>query len=249
MSFSSSHPKQISIHPETLRLTAYMLFWAMVLLAGILTKFFVTENLDASPFVQVVGYNNICIFWDYEPARSITAMFYPFVEVALVGYIFLNFFQIYISYQQGLIPKKLYRLVCLLLPIELILVLWFRMIFMHKLSDSILIHSLGFYGLIVALALISIQNVLYLHTIRSLLFPLRMTVIYISTVLIVSISKIIFTFLFFTGIAVWDGHSQWVPILGHSLDIIWMFLVAVIPIMFAYLGRKKIHPIALRYGS
>lgn len=48
-----------SVHPESLRLAAYLAFYGMIALAGLVTYMWVPDDLSVSPLVQYFGYNNV----------------------------------------------------------------------------------------------------------------------------------------------------------------------------------------------
>ena len=77
----------LTIHPETLRCIGYLNFWIMVLISMIVTRVAVDVDMENTPLIEVFGYNNICIYWDYSPAREVAAMIYPTVEFSLLGYL------------------------------------------------------------------------------------------------------------------------------------------------------------------
>ena len=100
-----------TVATETLRLVTYAMFWLMVGCAILFHNTLVLpkgaeacEAGDASclfpvdmantPLVRMLGYNNVCINWDYTPSRELTAMIYPFVEYPLIAYAVLDYIQI-----------------------------------------------------------------------------------------------------------------------------------------------------------
>lgn len=86
-------PKDVfEIHPESLRQLAYIGFWIMAALAHVFSAVFVPEGMiEHSHLLDVFGFNNICVYWDYRPSREWIGMMYPFVEIFFLSYIVLDF--------------------------------------------------------------------------------------------------------------------------------------------------------------
>lgn len=73
------------VNSESVRLFTYLLFWAVMAIAAIVTAVSAEPGqLENSVSVLVFGYNSI---WDTSPARHLIAMIHPFIEISLVFYI------------------------------------------------------------------------------------------------------------------------------------------------------------------
>jgi hypothetical protein len=116
------------------------------------------------------GYNNVCINWDYTPSRELTAMIYPFVEYPLIAYAVLDYIQIYRDYLDKELPSWFFKLATGALPIKILLLSWFRMIFVFDSFQNTAFHTLPFQGLQVSLVLVAVQNSLYWTTHKSPLY-------------------------------------------------------------------------------
>ena len=129
---SSDH---IVIHHESIRQMAYLAFWFMVTMAGIFTTAFVPPVLiEHSHLRKMFGYNNICVNWDYSPSRELTAMVYPLFELLFMLYIVMDFVHLRLCCKPGGVEgttNALYRYARVLFPIKLVLVVWFRLIFVY----------------------------------------------------------------------------------------------------------------------
>jgi hypothetical protein len=115
-----------SIHPETVRLVAYFAFYGMVALAAFATHMWVDADLSVSPLVKYFGYNNVCIFWDYEPATSIVAMYYPVMELPLLLYVVLNFARSWDAFSNGRMSRGKFIAIAAMFPVEFLGIMWFR---------------------------------------------------------------------------------------------------------------------------
>ena len=114
------------VHPEALRLVAYGAFWAMVLLAIAMHSLFVRGvDMDDTPLVRLFGYNNICICGT-TPSRNSRPVL-PLVEFPLLACVVLNWLQVRQSHRQG--APRSGSTACQALPGQLVLLSWFRMVF------------------------------------------------------------------------------------------------------------------------
>ena len=232
------------INPEYFRIVAYVNFWLMVIFAMILTKIFVDpDKVKNSPLVETFGYNNICIFWDYEPSRVLTSMVYPFVELPLLAYIIMNFLRIRETYleQQQLLKRREYILCWIFFPISFILTIYFRMIFVIEAFNNLIGHTLPFQGLMVALVLVSIQNYLYNKATNNVPFPKKKWIseTYLSLLIIITSLKLIIVWTIFLGFPILDPKSDFGSLFSQSMDICWLVLAAIIPLLLAIYQRNK----------
>jgi hypothetical protein len=184
----------------------------------------------------------ICIYWDYTPSREITAMFYPLFEYSFLAYIILDNFNMKVSYSKGQVPQWMYRLSSILLPIKVVLVAWFRMIFVNLVSVNMLAHAFGFLGLQICLCLVGLENVLYLNATQvsyRWLGGRRNTKI--ASWAYLAIASVTAAFkMFFTTYHILAQEAFWgvTPGLTKNIDRFWMLLFAVMPLWFAHLHIK-----------
>ena len=238
---------RLQVHPEALRLVAYGAFWAMVLFAIVMHSLFVRGvDMDDTPLVRLFGYNNICIYWDYTPSRELTALFYPLVEFPLLAYVVLNWLQVRQSYRQGAAPKWLYRLSSALLPVKLVLLSWFRMVFVVIAFEDTKGHTLGFQGLQLSLVLVALQDVLYMEALRiawprvgrKLTRALHWA--YFAALTLVTFLKLLIVLtLFYASAPVVDPKTSSGATFCQILDRLWMLLAAVLPVALAELERHS----------
>ena len=238
---------RLRVHPEALRLVAYGAFWAMVLFAICMHSLFVRGvDMDDTPLVRIFGYNNICVYWDYSPSRELTALFYPLVEFPLLAYVTLKWLQVRQSYRQRAAPKWLYRLSSALLPVKLVLLSWFRMVFVVIAFEDTKGHTLGFQGLQLSLVLVALQDVLFMEALqiawprfgRKLTRVLHWTY-FVALTVVTFLKLLIVLTLFYASAPVVDPKTSSGAAFCQILDRLWMLLAAVLPIALAELERRS----------
>ncbi len=235
---------EISIDPEIFRFTGYMCFWTMVLICIIITKTSITLP-DPTPLVKNFGYNNICIYFDLDPARIVASMLYPLVEYFMVIYIVTNW---YVGKDTFLLQGNMTFISFTIVScIEIILIAWVRMIFVIQSSDDIKGHTLPFLGLQIALAMIAAQNTIYYnilhdsdvdwkhckcnHSIQAYLSIFGW--VYTFLLFAVTSIKIIFTAAILSGHPLMTTGSDIQVAVGTTFDYGWMILAAVIPVFLS----------------
>ena len=128
---------------------------------------------------------------DYSPATEVTAMFYPLVEIPLVLYIVLNFLRVRECFRAGQMSVLRYAVIACFLPVEVVLILWFRMIFVVHAFDDVQGHTLGFHGLMIALCLVSVQNYLYHDSIHKRIMSRTVSIGYLTALFMVTATKMV----------------------------------------------------------
>jgi hypothetical protein len=209
-------------------------------LAVVLTRAFVPVNLDHSALVDLMGYNNICVYWDYEPARSIIALYYPIVECGLILYCGGHFIRSFLAYREGQISQcHLYAQVVLSI-LAVWTGLWFRMIFVEDVTINPHAHIAGFLCLQLCLGFVEISNFSYLRCTHE--WPLADTwfaiIWFIAEMIIVGVKFIIGLFLTI-GDPLLDGNTPSGASAGRAIDTTWMIMNAVCPLIFAILWRRS----------
>ena len=172
----------INIHAESLRQIAYLCFWFMVICAKFFTWWlicdFATEEecliIYDSDLKHMFGYNNTCVYWDYSPSREIIAMIYPLFEYSYFIYVVFDYIHLRLACPH--VPgtaQWLQTLGNIVTPIELLLIAWFRMIFVYTVYDTkqyegpirgVVGHTMSFFGVQLALILIAFENGTYIFS-------------------------------------------------------------------------------------
>ena len=180
------------------------------------------------------------------------ALYYPLFEYSFLLYVILDHIQFRLAFNATRRPG-VYRLAMITLPIKVVLIAWFRMIFVYEVNmvqpdypdeygpyiEGALGHTLGFFGLQLSLILVALENVLFIN-LTGVEYPFlgaRGTVIaswlYFFAVAPLTLFKIYVAFTALTGNKI-DHFS----VIGKTVDHMWMVLVAFMPIIFAQVGRK-----------
>lgn len=118
-------------------------------------------SMDETHLAEAFGFANICTLWDYSPSREFMALYFPFFEYSLVGYIVLDYFVMEISHNRRLLPNWFIYIVRFVTPINMLLGAWFRMIFVADAFTQTKFHTFGFLGLQFAVMSVAILNVVY----------------------------------------------------------------------------------------
>jgi len=231
----------ISAHVETLRIFTYVAFWIMCGLAVILTRTLVHGvDLDKSVLVSLMGYNNICVYWDYEPARSIIALYYPIVEVGLILYIAGHFIRCFLANREGEISNRHLHIQIVLSILAIWTGLWFRMIFVEAVQVSPHAHIAGFLSLQACLGFTEISNFSYLKATHE--WPLADTwfaIIWFTLEMIIVGVKFIVGFFLTIGEPLFNGNTPAGAAAGKAIDTSWMIMNALCPLFFAILWRRS----------
>lgn len=266
---SAQRAVSFEIQPEFLRMVTYGMFWFMVGCAMLFHRFLVLPkgadsctagetclfpvDMKDTPLTRAFGYNNVCINWDYSPSRELTAMIYPFVEYPLIAYAVLDYIQIYRDYLDKELPSWFFKLATGALPIKILLLSWFRMIFVFDSFRNTAFHTLPFQGLQVSLVLVAVQNSLYWTTHKSPLYVKqlgqawthRLIWAYVACLLAVTAFKITVVTSIFANKPILDIHDDFSASLCAFADRAWMFLAAVVPFFLAAYERRIEVPLTI----
>lgn len=262
---TAAEPTVFKLQVEQLRFIAYMAFWGMCIFAMVVSTFAVAPNLGPCPLtpgaeptygmhcsvlMATFGFNNICVFWDYSPSREATAMVYPIFEYSLLLYVILDYLQIRNDHQNGKVGDGLFNTAAVLLWVKIVLIAWFRMIFVCSVFQpaipffgtempAVVAHTLGFFGMQIALILIAFENVSYIiYNEKSMLgmtpeLTRSAAIAYLVTLATVTVLKISWASSLFIFGTPWIG-APW----PHIFDRVWMLLVALMPVFFSLYGMR-----------
>jgi len=254
-----------NIQVEKFRLYAYISFWGMCLFAIIMTRLTVANTLGPCPLTEgaeptyglhcsvlmaTFGFNNICVNWDYSPAREATAMVYPIFEYLLIAYIIVDYLQIVNDYDNDRVSAGIKKSANILLWLKIVLIAWFRMIFVCTVLGedipifgfelkSVVAHTLGFFGMQFGLILIAFQNVVYIYYKgvsmwgMSTDLTMKMAALYLVTLFVITCLKISWASSIFMYGTPWISGG-W----PKFFDRTWMLLAAFMPLLFAAHGIK-----------
>jgi len=210
---------------------------------------------DQSHLAEAFGFSNICTAWDYTPSREVTAMYFPLFEFALVFYLFLDILNTNISYNRGELPEWFWTFSKTVFGLNVVLCIWFRMIFVVIAYEDAGRHTLGFLGLQIALMLVAFQNFFYVimtgQSYPTWNLSTRQTAIIAKTYLIllvcisaVKISATVYIVIHGEGPAFYKEDS-FIPgmVKGQVVDLVWMLFNALIPVLIAIVRAKNEDPL------
>jgi len=212
-----------------------------------------------SPLKQVLGYNNICTFWDFSPSLEIIAVIYAYVEYALITYIVAEFTLAAISYKKGYVSKRYWKVHKIMFPINLVLCASFRMVFVVAVDDSLRGHTAGFVSLQLALISVALLNMFRIFE-TNVCYPFlgsikntkRAAIVFVIIEVVLSVlSTYLHAYIVFGWGLGDDGHSghmfpPWAKEMflgttwsvGSVIDNSWMGITAVCPLFIAYVQMK-----------
>jgi len=209
------------------------------------------------------GFPNICVNWDYSPARELTAMYFPLFEYSLVVYLVLDFIATTIAFKRGDLAEWFYKFSKGAFGLNVLLCIWFRMIFVCKAYENVNLHTAGFLGLQIALILVAVQNTLFVimteqsYNIKTLVLGIPISFstattaflakLYLGCLLVVSAFKISFT-MYVVGNGVGAPvtlifiDALGMPV-GKLTDTVWMIFNAVLPLIIAIIRMSNEEPL------
>lgn len=270
---SAQRAVSFEIQPEFLRMVTYGMFWFMVGCAMLFHRFLVLPkgaesctagetclfpvDMEDTPLTRAFGYNNVCINWDYSPSRELTAMIYPFVEYPLIAYVVVDHIQIYRDHLEKELPSWFFKLSTFLLPIKILLLSQFRMIFVNEAFRSTVNHTLPFQGLQIALILVALTNALSWTTHKTPLYAKelglkgthRLMSLYMLCLIVVSVFKIVVVSSIFAEAPVLDVTKPNSAAVCAFADRAWLVLAALIPPFLAAYERRCEVPLTISIGG
>lgn len=268
----STAPTVYTLQVESLRFTAYCFFWFMCAFAAVVSTFTVAPTLGPCPLTEgaeptygmhcsvlmaTFGFNNICVYWDYAPSREATALVYPLFEYSILAYVILDFLQMKNDHDNGLLKDGMYKTSKVLLWVKIVLIAWFRMIFVCSVFNdpipffgtempAVVAHTLGFFGMQFALILIAFENVAYAYYTDKEIFGMSaslskiLAAVYLVILALVTVLKISWASSIFIYGTPWID-APW----PHIFDRTWMLLVAFLPLPLSWHYSKTERPMVI----
>lgn len=216
-------------------------------------------NIDTqSHLMELFGYNNICVHWDYSPSRELTAMVYPLFEYSLIVYLVLDFVVTKLAYQRGELSDWFYKVSKIMLGINIFLCSQFRMIFVCLAYINVKHHTAGFLGLQVALMFVALSNTYYIidskvayKALGGLKNTRMLAIAYLIGDIFISFFKIkssIYAVQVGMG-AAWTLAPSGIAgkNVGEVLDLVWMIFNAVIPLAISYFRKTHDEAVTITF--
>ena len=153
---------------EKLRIQGYAGFWVVVVTGIVLTRMFSGIDLEDTLLVQVFGYNNICVYFDYPPSTYVLPGLWAIALVLLLMYVTAHWLHMRAEVRQGMLSLGLYRTLSGFKLFEAISLMLFSIIFAvnpQGRDHTLYIHTAPFFLLQLAMVSLAMSNTL--HGIKS----------------------------------------------------------------------------------
>lgn len=114
--------------------------------------------------VEVFGYNNICVYFDYPPANYVLPVLWAFTLVFLLAYLAAQWLHMRSDMAQGLISKRVYRGITAMNVFEAFTLIAFSTIFAvspEGWDRTLYIHTAPFFLLQFGMVSLAISNTWY----------------------------------------------------------------------------------------
>lgn len=160
----------LTFNPEILRIIAYIALILMLVVGSILTETWVDVDPHDTAIYKLFGFNHACNVLDYEPSRTVSAMLLPFWEIPFLLYVIFNFLRVQDAFREQKAPRYTFWVAAIFLPFEILLTVWFRIVFVWSPEVSFLNHYLPYVGFQILLCLVAVENVLYFDAVKALPF-------------------------------------------------------------------------------
>mmetsp|Transcript_23277 Transcript_23277/g.63078 ORF Transcript_23277/g.63078 Transcript_23277/m.63078 type:complete len:278 (-) Transcript_23277:349-1182(-) len=242
------------LHPETLRVAAYIAFICMVLVSTAVTLTSIDVDWERTPLYLTYGYNNVCIMWDFSPAKEIAAMIFPVAEYLLQGHLVVALIRSNQTTLKGITPKWYFVMTSVFTSVAMFLIAQVRIIFVVPPTVDVGLHTLPFIGLQVALMLIAVQNYIFNHLIgghmfdKSFLRPIGASIVAIAYVVIffaVTLTKIVIVASILGGAPAVNVKQPSGARFAQAVDTLWFVFAVAIPMLIAIVQRRNTPPMVL----
>lgn len=250
-SSAASDPRSLELTVEKLRMRGYIGFWVVVLVGVVLTKANYTEaQLADSLLVQVFGYNNICVYFDFSPSNRVLPVLWAFTLVFLLTYIVAHWLQMRGEVDAKLLTPAVYRTLSGLKGFEAITLIVFTNIFAvspHSPPDATLwIHTTPFFLLQFGMVSLAMSNTL--HGIKSgywrrLGLPdwfFTAAKVYCGLFALVVLFKVPYGAMAMANLPADSWAPEWLQFTAWIMDHVFLLFAAIVPMLKAgYLLKFK----------
>jgi len=230
-------------HVETYRIVAYTTFWIMMLIVFCISTLYVNpSNIQSSTLKQTFGFNNICIYFDFQPSLTFAAMFWVIPEAAFNLYIIFNFLTFYFLYKSSKLPRWQLIVTMISSPIQLTAISVFRLVFVEHEPDNLELHSWPFLFLQLGILLIALQNLWYYNAADLHKGHKIVNYVFVVGSLIITFIYQLNTISIFSGNPVWCSTGpdcQAGAAAAHAFDTLWFLSGSVLPVFYAFYFRSK----------
>jgi hypothetical protein len=256
-----SDSNDLTLVVEKLRLRAYASFLVVVLVGILLTNLFANIDLNDSLLMQVFGFNNICVYFDYPPSTYVLPFLWAITLVLMLQYMVAHWLQMSAQVEQGTLNRKLYRILTRMKLFEAFTVVSFSTIFAvspEGWNHTLFIHTVPFFLLQIGLVSQAISNTL--HGTKSgywrrLGLPAwfnRAAITYCILFSIIVFFKILSATNAMAG-SPWWHQTDLLKRVAQDFDRMFFFLAVVVPMVkmayLAYYRSEKLEVVHLTVSS
>lgn len=183
-------------------------------------------------------------------------MVYPLFEYSFFFYVIFDYIHLRLTCKGDTSLQGLLTMGNIFLPIKLIFIAWFRMIFVYNVQQpgveygvrGVVGHTMAFFGLQMALIMVAFENIMFIWS-TDIVYPRlgrtwtkRLSILYFCLFVANTTFQMWFAFGIFWGYATLNVQGETAnphhQLIIYLVDRSWMFLVGVMPIWFAQVGRK-----------
>lgn len=232
----------LTFNPEILRIISYVSLIIILLVGAILTETLVDVDPHTTAIYKLFGFNHSCNWLDHEPSRTVSAMLLPLWEVPFLFYLIFNFLRIQDAYKENKAPRYAYVVSGIFLPIEILLTVWFRIVFVWSPEVSFLYHYLPYIGFQFLLFMVAFENALYFYAMKALPFKNSrfMAISYLVVLFLVTLAYTVIGLSSAFGHPILDLiHDPGQRLLFRSLTNFYTVLVLPVPIILSILELKR----------
>lgn len=239
---SPNYSFSLEFNPEIFRIIAYISLITLLVIGYILTNTLVDVDPETTVIYKIFGFNHTCNMIDHEPSRTVSAMLLPFWEVPFLLYVIFNFLRIQDAYRENRAPRYTFLIALYFLPLEILLTVWFRIVFVWSPEVNFLNHYLPYVGFQILLFLVAFENFLYFYAMKALPFRNNRSIAlgYLSLLLVVTFSYVII------GLSLGLGYPLLEPTTNHThrafiqtLANLYTFLVLPVPLCLSFFEMKR----------
>ncbi|WP_299490664.1 hypothetical protein [Acaryochloris sp. IP29b_bin.137] len=231
----------ITLTVEKLQLLSYLSFWIIVMTGIFLTERFSDIDLENTTFQEVIGYNNICIYFDTPPSTYVLPFFWAITLVIFLIYLVANWLQMIRQLKAGHLDQNLYQLLSRLKLFEAFTLVFFSTVFAvspEGWDHTLFIHTIPFLMVQIGVTSMAISGTLFgiksgywerLELAKWFKWANILDCILISLVVVLYIPMLINAM----ADGIWWAHTDRLSSLAEVLDRCFLFLSAIVPLLNA----------------
>jgi hypothetical protein len=149
------------VNPEKLRIVVYLFFVGIVLVGLLVTRVFSEHAIHHNTLKDLWGYNNICVFFDHAPATYILPTLYAVNFLFISLYFVSSWLRCRSEYQAGVFTRREFKGYSIVTAYEFFAFCFFATVFAVSPDENLILHSVPFINLILALSTLAAKNYWY----------------------------------------------------------------------------------------